>query len=128
MKRVLVAILSALTMLALVACSGNKVDDSTSKKYIKKAEEIASLLNAGKYEEVHVMFDDQMSTGLPVDKMEELTPIIKDSGAFKKIDKSSVEEKDDVYIVILVAKYSEENRIFTISFNDKEQVVGLYIK
>lgn len=128
MKRMLLTMLSALAMLTLVACGGNKVDDSTSEKYIGKAEEIVSLLNEGKYNDVHAMFDDQMKTGLPEEQMEELTPIIEQSGNFEEIDKSSVEEKDGLYVVVLVAKYSKENRVFTITFNDKDEVAGLFIK
>lgn len=128
MKKIVLVMLSILLTLGLVGCGGDKVDESISKKYISQAEDIVSLLNEGKYEEVHTMFDDQMKAGLPVNKMEELTPVIKQSGKFEKIDKSSVEEKDGIYIVILVAKYSENNRVFTISFNDKDKVAGLYIK
>lgn len=113
---------------ALAACGGNKVDDSTAEKYITQAEEIVSLLNESEYQEVHVMFDDQMKTELPVAEMEELTPIIDQSGTFEKIDKSSVEEKDGLYIVVLAAKYSNENRVFTITFKDKDEVAGLFIK
>lgn len=128
MKRVLFTVLSVMAMLALAACGGKKVDDATSEKYILKAENIVSLLNEGKYQEVHAMFDDEMKTGLPEDQMEELTPIIEKSGKYEKIDKSSVEEKDGFYIVVLVAKYSNENRVFTITFNDQDEVAGLYIK
>lgn len=128
MKRVLFTVLSVMAMLALAACGGKKVDDATSEKYISKAENIVSLLNEGKYQEVHAMFDDEMKTGLPEDQMKELTPIIEESGNYEKIDKSSVEKKDGFYIVVLVAKYSNENRVFTITFNDQDEVAGLYIK
>ncbi|MFJ8527515.1 DUF3887 domain-containing protein [Bacillus sp. NPDC094106] len=128
MKRILLTMLSAMVVFALVACGSNKVDEKASKKYITKAEEIVSLLNEGKYNEVHAKFDNQMKAGLPEDKMKELTPLIEKSGKFEKIDKSSVEEKDGMYVVILVAKYSKENRVFTVSFNDKEEVAGLFIK
>src|SRR5699024_72341 len=106
-----------------VACGGNKVDDATSEKYITKSEEIVSLLNEGNYEEVFAQFDEEMKAGLPVNDMEELTPIIEESGDFEEIDKSSVEE-DGYYVTVLVAKYSEENRVFTVSYNDKEEVAG----
>jgi|SRR5699024_5768138 len=128
MKRMALIMLSAVTLLALVACGGNKVDDATSEKYIRQAEEIVSLMNEGNYKQVHAMFDEQMKAELSVEQMGELTPIIEQSGNFEKIDKSSVEEKDGYYIVVLVAKYSEENRTFTISFNDNEEVAGLFMK
>ncbi|WP_068677110.1 DUF3887 domain-containing protein [Oceanobacillus sp. Castelsardo] len=128
MKRILLTILGSMAILTLVACGGNTVDDSTSEKYISKAEEIVSLLNEINYKAIHEMFDEQMKTGLPEEQMEELTPIIEKSGDFEKIDKSSVEKKDGFYIVVLVAKYSNENRVFTITFNNKDEVAGLFIK
>lgn len=128
MKKFLATILGFMAILTLVACGGNTVDDSTSEKYISKAEEVVSLLNELNYKEVHEMFNEQMKTELPEEQMEELTPIIEKSGDFEKIDKSSVEEKDGYYIVVLVAKYSDENRVFTISFNNKDEVAGLFIK
>ncbi|MBM7716163.1 DUF3887 domain-containing protein [Siminovitchia sp. FSL H7-0308] len=128
MKRMLFTMLSVVVMLALVACGGNKVDDATAEKYVAKAEEVVSLINEAKYKEVRAMFDETMKEKLPEDQMEELTPIIEQSGTFEKIDKSSVEEKDGLYIVIFVAKYSKDKRTFTITFNDKEEVAGLFVK
>lgn len=128
MKKKVFVILSAMFVLVLGACGGNKVDDQTSEKYSAKAEEVVSLLNSGNYAEVHAMLNDQMKTGLSEEEMDELTPLIEQSGAFENIDKSSVEEKDGMYIVVLVAAYSEENRVYTITFNDKEEVAGLFIK
>ncbi|MEG7843671.1 hypothetical protein J0804_14520 [Bacillus mobilis] len=45
--------------------------------------------------------------------MKELSPII---------------EKDGLYTVILVAKYSKEQRTYIITYNDKEEIAGLFIK
>jgi len=115
-------------MLLLAACGGNKVDDATAEKYITQAEEIVALLNEQHYEEIHAKFNDEMKAGLPVEDMEELTPIIEESGNFQEMDKASVEEEDGLYVTVLVAKYSNENRVFTITFNEDEEVAGLFIK
>ena len=128
MKRILLMMLGVVMVFGLAACGGSKVDDATAEKYSEKAKEVIGLLNDGNYTEVHAMFDEQMATGLPVGQMEDLTPIIEGSGSFDKIDKSSVEEKDGFYVTVLVAKYSEEKRIYTISFNEQEEVAGLFIK
>src|SRR5690625_3792834 len=117
MRKRLVMKMSILTMLILVACSSNDIDEATAEKYITQAEEVVSLLNEGAYTEVHAMFDEQMKAGLPAAQMEELTPVIEESGTFEKIDKASIEEKDGYYVVARVAKYSEQNRVFTVSFN-----------
>jgi len=127
MRKMLLVMFSVVAIFVLVAC-GNKVDEDISEKYITKAEDIVSLLNDANYEEVHAMFDEEMKVGLPVEAMVELTPVIEQSGDFEKINKSSVEEKDNHYIVVLAANYSEENRVFTVSFNDQDEVAGLWIQ
>lgn len=127
MRKMLLVMFSVVAIFVLVAC-GNKVDEDISEKYITKAEDIVSLLNDANYEEVHAMFDEEMKVGLPVEAMVELTPVIEQSGDFEKTNKSSVEEKDNHYIVVLAANYSEENRVFTVSFNDQDEVAGLWIQ
>lgn len=128
MRKILITMLGAGLILLLVACGGNKVDDGTADIYINKAEEIVDLLNDSDYEAVHAMFNDEMKSGLPVIAMEELTPIFKESGSFEEINKASVEESDGIYTTVLAAKYSDKNRLFTISFNSDEEVAGLFIK
>jgi len=128
MKKTLITLLGTVLIIMLTACGGNKVEDSTAEIYITQAEEVIDLLNEGNYESVHAMFGDEMKKGLPVEDMEEFTPIIEEAGNFEEIDKASVEEDDGFYITVLVAKYSNEEHVFTITFNDKEEVVGLFIK
>lgn len=127
MKKVLVTIFSAVLILLLVACGGNNVDDSVAEKYISKTEEIISLLNEENYEEVHAMFDDEMETELTVEDMNEFTSIIEGSGEFEDFDKSSVEENNGHYITVITGKYSNENRVFTITFNKDDEIAGLFI-
>lgn len=127
MKRILGTMMGVGLIFMLVACGG-KVDDATSEQYISQSEEIVDLLNNADYEEVHAKFDDNMKTLLPVEDMNEFTPIIQDSGSFKEIDKASVEEDDGYYVTVLVAKYSEDNRVFTITFDEDDKIAGLFIQ
>lgn len=127
MKRKLLFLFSVLAVLALAAC-GNKVDEATAEKYTGKAEEVILLLSEGKYEEVHAMFNKEMEDALPVGEMDALTPLIEEAGKFEKINKASVEEKDGYYVTVTVAKYSKKNRIFTITFDENDNIAGLYVK
>lgn len=128
MKKLRVPMVAIVLMFVLVACGGNKVDDATAEKYIALAEEIIELLNEGSYEAIYDTFNDEMKAGLPVENMKELEPIIEESGTLQKINKASVEENEGLYVTVLVAKYSKENRVFTISFNDENEVAGLFIQ
>jgi len=115
-------------MMVFVACGGKEVDGSTADKYSAQAEGVIELLNESKYEEVRAMFDEEMKKALSLEGMDDLTPIINDAGDFEKIEKSSVKEKDGYYTAVLVAKYSDENLVYTISFNNDDEVAGLFIK
>lgn len=77
---------------------------------------------------MHEKFDSKMKTALSEAKMKDLTPVIEKAGTFEKIEKKSIEEKDGLYTVVLVAKYSKEQRTFIITYNAKEEIAGLYIK
>lgn len=69
-----------------------------------------------------------MKSALSEEQMKELTPIIEKAGTFEKIEKKSIEEKDGLYTVILVAKYNKEQRTFIVTYNDKEEIAGLVIR
>lgn len=127
MRKLIVSVFTLLLATFLVACGG-KVDEATAEKYTDLASNVVSLLTEGNYEEVHAMFNEEMKVGLSVEQMSELTPIIQQSGDFENIRKSSVQEKDGYYVCILVAKYSEEERIYTISFDQEDKIAGLYVK
>jgi hypothetical protein len=60
--------------------------------------------------------------------MKDLTSVIEKAGTFENIEEKSIEEKDGLYTVVLVAKYSKEQRTFIVTYNDKEEIAGLYIK
>ncbi|MBM7698786.1 hypothetical protein JOD25_001105 [Kurthia huakuii] len=69
-----------------------------------------------------------MKANLSATQLAEIQPIIEKSGTFKKIEKQSVEEKDGMTTVILVAKYQNDKRVYTISYNEENQISGLYVK
>ena len=127
MKKLLGVIVSSLLLLVLAAC-GNDVDEATADKYIEQAKTVVEDLTAKNYEDVYARFDTTMKENLSTAQMAELEPLIEASGSFEKFDKQSIEEKDGNYAVVLVAEYSKENRVYTVSFNQYEEVIGLFIK
>jgi len=127
MKKLLNILIGSLMLILLIGCS-NTVDEETSDKYISAAKEVVEELQNGNYEEVHAQFDTTMKTNLSIEQMAELGPIIEESGEFQSFDKQSIEEKDGFYVVVLVAKYSDQNRVYTVSFNSEDEIAGLFIK
>lgn len=128
MRKKFVMVVATFVLVLLAACGGNAVDDATAEKYSQQAEDVIHLLNDGDYEAVFELLNDDMKAGLPVNEMEGLTPIIEESGEFEEIDKASVEEQEGIYVTVSRAKYTDKNRIFTISFNSDDEIAGLFIK
>lgn len=128
MNKKLVLLIASLCLVALMAGCGNKLDEATVQKYSNKAEEVIVLINSGDFEAITAQFDDVMKSQLSIAQLEQITPIITASGDYKGIKKSTVNEKDGYYIAVLVAEYSNENRVYTITYDGQEQIAGLFVK
>lgn len=127
MKKMHVMFISICVLVLLAGC-GSKVDDTTAQTYISKAEEVVQMLNNGEYESVTEQFDETMKASLSAEQLAEIEPLLTASGEFKAIEKQSVEEKDGMKIVVLIANYSEEKRIFTITYDANDKIAGFFIK
>ncbi|MEC1177789.1 DUF3887 domain-containing protein [Metasolibacillus meyeri] len=128
MKRFYITLISSLCLAVLLAGCGNKVEEEIAQQYESKAEEIIQFVNKGEFEEITQQFDAKMKASVTAEQLAEITPVIEASGNFVQIKKISIQEKDGVFIVVLVAEYSKDERIYTISYNDKEEIAGLYIQ
>ena len=127
MKKWTVLFGSLLVVLLLAAC-GNKVDEETASKYVDKAEGIVKLLNNEKYDEIYEQLNASMKSQLSADQLAEIKPVLDASGAYEGIEKQSVEEKDGMNIVVIVGKHSEENRIYTITYDTNDEIAGLFVQ
>lgn len=127
MKKIKVLMISLLAVFVLAAC-GSKVDDATADTYIQKAKEVVALLNEGQFEQITTQFDATMKTNLTAEQLAEIKPILDESGPFLSIDKQSVEQKDNMTIVVLVAKHQENKRIYTVTYDEKDQIAGLFVQ
>lgn len=129
MRKLLFLGISMGLMFIFVACGGKKVDDVTSEKLLTKAEDTITFINKGDYKKVYEMFDKTMKKELPLETLtKNFAPVIEESGSFEEVTKSSVEEEDRYYVTSLVVKYSNKDRIFTVSFNDQEEIAGLFVQ
>lgn len=128
MKKIISLNLILLLTIILAACTGSKVDDETAKQYFSQSEQVVSLLNDKQYEELHELFNDELKSHLSIANLEEISPYIEEAGDFMQIDKKSIQKKEEVYITVLVAKYSEKNRVFTINYNEEKEIIGLFVK
>ena len=63
-----------------------------------------------------------------MEQLAQIEPVIEQSGNFEQIEKSTVEEKDGMKIVVLVAQYSNDKRVFTISYDGEDKIAGLFVQ
>ena len=127
MKKWKFIVCSMLAVVLLAAC-GNKVDEETEGKYIDKAEEVVHFLNEGEFDKIVEQLNEDMKAKLTEEQLAEITPILEESGSYKGIKKQSVQEKDGIIVVVLVGEYSEEDRIYTVSYDAEERIAGLFVQ
>ena len=127
MKRWNVIVCSILAVLLLTAC-GSKVDESTASLYISKAEEVVHFINNGEFDKIVEQFDERMKENVTAAQLAEITPVIEESGSYERIKKQSVQEKDGNKIVVIVGEHTEEDRVYTVTFNANDQIAGLYVQ
>lgn len=127
MKKWKFIVCSMLAVVLLAAC-GNKVDEETEGKYIDKAVEVVHFINDGEFDKVIEQLNENMKAKLTAEQLAEITPVLEESGSYKGIKKQSVQEKDGIIVVVLVGEYSEEDRIYTVSYDADNRIAGLFVQ
>lgn len=127
MKKWQLIVCSIVAMVLLAAC-GNKVDEETENTYVEKAEAIVHYLNEGKFDQVFDKLNASMQSQVTAEQLAEIKPVLEASGDYEGIEKQSVEEKDNIKIVVIVGKHSEENRIYTVSYDENDEIAGLFVQ
>lgn len=126
MKKLAIA-LAVMSML-LSACGKNGVDDSTKELLIGKAEEVVTLLNEEDFDELRTMLDEPMKEELTVEFLQETADIVKESGSFISFETGSVSMREQYFVAVLPVEYSEDRRVYTVTFNEQQQVAGFFVK
>ncbi|MCH7323737.1 DUF3887 domain-containing protein [Solibacillus sp. MA9] len=127
MKKWAVVLVGIILSVMLVGC-GDKANVDTSQVYSAKAEEIVKWINDKNYDKITEQFDENLKAQLTADQLAQIEPVIAQSGDFEKVEKSTVEEKDGMKVVVLVAQYSNEKRVFTVTYDDKDKIAGLFVQ
>lgn len=127
MKKWQLIVCSIVAMVLLAAC-GNKVDEETENTYVEKAEAIVHYLNEGKFDQVFDKLNASMQSQVTAEQLAEIKPVLEASGDYEGIEKQSVEEKDNIKVVVIVGKHSEENRIYTVSYDENDEIAGLFVQ
>ena len=127
MKKWAVILVGIILSAVLVGC-GDKADEDTAQVYSAKAEEVVNWINDKNYDKVTEQFDENLKVQLTAEQLVQIDPVIAASGDFEQVEKSTVEEKDGMKVVVLVAQYSNEKRVFTVTYDGEDKIAGLFVQ
>jgi len=136
MKKVLVPMMAIILILALAACSSNKLASSFDKdKVVSRAEELVQTVNTFDYGTVVSALRKDLQTQLTADKLEaSWGSQLKAAGNFVEFSSEAVYGTKDkstgesYAVAVLVCKYENATLTYTISMNSNLEIVGLYMK
>ena len=123
-----IVLLAMISVFLLAACGKNKVDETAADEYIQISKEVITLFNAEKFDDMRMMFDATMKDALPVEQLQEVSDIVKESGEFSSFERESVAKKEQYFVATIATQYQEANRVYTITLNEQKEVAGFYVK
>ncbi len=100
---------------------------------IKASHEIINRFNTGDYKEILRRSDAKVSSSLSVESLKQAKKqVMPDAGEFQRFENdyaNCLMEKDVLYTTVQTkAVYQKQTIIFTISWDDKNQLCGFYLK
>lgn len=129
--RPLIKLISIIILFMMfTGCGAEKLSAAFSEDKLKAAvETVIDNLNNEKYEEIIATGSQDLKSKLTTEQLKEAWVKMKEKlGKFDSINKEVFVGKDDSAIVIVNAKYEKGNVQFTISYNEKMEMIGIYMK
>lgn len=133
-------IMFCFSCILFTACSGKSSDTGKSssvssgqkEKCIEKAQNVITLFNEEKSDEIVELCDEAMKNALPKDKLSEIYTQIKSNGDFEKFlegEMTKVEQGGKTFtVVVQQAEYEKNTLTYTISFDNEDKLAGIFYK
>ena len=133
-------IMFCFSCILFTACSGKSSDTGKSssvssgqkEKYIEKAQNIITLFNEEKSDEIVELCDEAMKNALPKDKLSEIYTQIKSNGDFEEFlegEMTKVEQGGKTFtVVVQQVKYAKKTLTYTVNFDSEDKLAGIFYK
>lgn len=129
-KRALIFVAVIFMIVNFSACSSQKLSDKYNEDELHSTtENLIDQMNNKDFNAVASQVDESIKDQLSADILENAwTTYFQNVGKFESISKMVFQEKDDMAIVVAVAKYAEKDVQYTITYNTDLKIMGLYMK
>ena len=136
MKKYLRWLIVMVVMSLLFSCTNSKLSDKFDEQQVlDKAKAVVDVINTRQYVDVISLLREDLQTQITADQLEiAWDDQINAAGEFDKIKNYAMESKEDSvtkeeYVtVVLEGIYAEDTLIYTLSFDENLDMIGLYMK
>lgn len=132
---VTLAFTTILSAILLTTCSAPALSADFNENEVKLlSQDVVSLLNAQDSKGLRAIFTEQMNTAITDDVFVQIYAAIEGGGKFEVIDNITVVGSTDkstgeeFATAVVTAKYENKSFTYTITFNKKMQLAGLYYR
>lgn len=130
MKKLRLLLVMALSCVALVGCSSNKLSAAFDEAKLKTAsQDIVQMLCNKEYDKLEEQMGQELKDAGATEQIKELwEPTSQTLGAFDSYEKEAVVGKENQATVVTIAKFKDGKAQFTITYNEDMKLTGFYIK
>lgn len=136
MKKTTNVILLLIVTLLLCSCTVDPLSDQFDEAKLKRhAEEIIAIVNTKDYEAVLNCFRTDLRSNVTVQQLKDgLGGFLTDAGNYVKLTsftaagKMDASTKEDYAVTVNICEYENSSLIYTISFDENYELIGLYVK
>ena len=136
MKKAMILTLVLAMAVLLAACGGAKLAEIYDEDQVTaRAKEAVDVINTLDYEAMTALMREDLRDQLTAEALQEAwDPLLSESGAFEEyksvtvVGQKSQSTGEDYAVAVVVCRYENATRTFTLSMDENLDLVGMYMK